>query len=1039
MENDQPVWLEPGSQFARKVSEGGTHEYRVSLGAGQCVQVVAEQRGVDVALRLVDPEGNVLIEVDSPNGPQGPESVSFVADEAQDLRIQVKAENPEAEPGEYAMRIERRASVPADRTRVQAEQAFAEGERLRRVERWEEAIGRYEKAADLWRAIGDKAGEALALYRMGWMHHELDRLDRAVELYDLVLPFYQKAGDRAEECALLNRRGRALLFLGRYDEALAAHERVAGIARGSGALDIEAAALNNIGRAHLWSGRTQKAIDAYDEALEAWQRLRNPKEQAIVLLNLGDLYRDRGKGPEARQAYESALALAEQVEDRRVMARILSGLGELEHREGRLTQARQHLEQALDLKRKLQDTRGEANTLNSLGTAHLKAGELERARDCYRQALDLSRTIGDDAERAVSLSNLGRYEYERGRPSEALRLHREALATFEKLGDRPGMAFTRFGIAQALARQDDLEAAREELEPGLRFAESLRSESQSLELRSSYFATKQHYWDLYIDVLMRLDERLPGKGYAAQAFAAGERRRFRGLLDALAGSRAEIKRGVDPELARQEREVQQRLDRLERIRLEAAAGAGGEERIRDLERETRELLARRDRVRARLRDSSQRHAALTEPRILSLQEVQEKVLDPQTVLLAYSLGEERSFLWVVTPDSFASHVLPGRRLIETLASRFHDLVKRAGASAAPVRQAAGAELADLVLAPAAPQLRRFQRLLLVADGALQQVPFAALPIPGTDGAPVVTRHEVVYLPSASVLASLLQAPRRDLSSTPPLLAVIADPVFRADDPRVEGKRPAGEPAVARSLTHTLRDLGLSGLSRLPYTRREAEAIKRLAPRRAKTRVALDFEASRDLIAELKDYRILHFATHSLIDNRQPELSGLALSLVDADGKPRDDGFLRLHEIYDLDLSAEMVVLSACETGSGEEVRGEGLVSLTRAFMYAGVPKLVVSLWKVDDRSTSELMVRFYTQLFEEGETASRALREAQRSMYCDPQWTEPHHWAGFVYQGVFGEKDGGIEARDTGGSGSEPKPGSDLPVPPPLPEGCEGS
>jgi CHAT domain-containing protein len=333
---------------------------------------------------------------------------------------------------------------------------------------------------------------------------------------------------------------------------------------------------------------------------------------------------------------------------------------------------------------------------------------------------------------------------------------------------------------------------------------------------------------------------------------------------------------------------------------------------------------------------------------------------------------------------------------------------------------------------------------VVPDGALQQVPFAALPIPGRDGAPMVTWNEIVYLPSASVLETLQKrmAARRLTDQERPLLAIVADPVFGADDERVQGAAKVESPPP-RDLARTVRSLGLSRLERLRYTRTEAEEIRRIAEdvEPETSLLAMGFDASRALLASgrLKDYRIVHFATHSLIDNREPELSGLALSLVDADGRPRNDGFLRLHEIYDLELAADLVVLSACETGTGEEVRGEGLVSLTRAFMYAGVPQMVVSLWKVDDLSTSELMVRFYREYLEEGEKPSRALREAQRSMYCDPQWTEPYHWAGFIFLGSFGEGGGGIEARDTGDTGVVPKPKSDLPPPAKIPRGCKGT
>jgi CHAT domain-containing protein/tetratricopeptide (TPR) repeat protein len=1033
--------LEPGERLERTIAGGETHPYLIAVDAGELVRVVAQQKGADVVLKLVGPEGAILTEVDSPNGTEGPESLSEVAGTAGEIRVEVSVLDVQARPGSYEIRIdEKRPANESDRVRVAAERAFAAGEMSRIAKQYGEAIPSYQRAVELWRPLGDRAGEAAGEYRIGWMYHELEQLDQAVEHYGHAVPLYREIGDRAEESVVLNRQGRALLALGRYDEALASHERSAQIAHEEGDLEVEASTLVNLGRVHMWSGRAQQAADIFDQALEIWRKLKKPKEEAVTLLNLGQLYLARDKGREARQAYEEARTALQKTEDRKLLALALGSLGELDQREGRFDEARQELEQALAIQQELGERRRAAYILNALGTTLLKQGELEPARERYEQALEIYTALGDAEGRGVAISNLGRYDYERGDDRVALRRQREAQVLFESLGDRAGMAFTRFGVARSLARLGDLDGARHEVEASLRFVESLRSESQSLELRSSYFAAKQHYWDLYVDVLMRLSELHSESDYAAQAFQASERRRFRSLLDALAGSRAEIRRGVDPVTAQEERQILQRLNRLEEMRFEEASMGADEKKLQSHELETRGLLARLDRVRARLRKSSALQSKVVEPRILSLAEVQRRVLDKDTVLLAYSLGEERSFLWVVTRSTFESHVLPGRERIERLAVRFHDLVRRVGKSAEVARGEAGVELSGLVLAPAAVELERFPRVLVVPDGALQQVPFAALPIPGRDGAPMVTWNEIVYLPSASVLETLQ---KRMAASTlkdraRPLLAVIADPVFSADDERVTGAKKSA-PQPPRDLTRALRSLGLSGLERLQYTRREADEIRRIVARRNPL-VALGFDASRDLVTSgrLKDYRILHFATHSLIDNSEPELSGLALSQVDAAGHPRTDGFLRLHEIYDLDLSADLVVLSACETGNGEEVRGEGLVSLTRAFMYAGVPQMIVSLWKVDDLSTSELMVRFYREYLDEGESAPRALREAQRSMYCDPQWTEPYHWAGFIFLGSFGKAGDGIDARDTGGTGVDPKPGSDLPPPGTIPRGCKG-
>jgi CHAT domain-containing protein len=297
------------------------------------------------------------------------------------------------------------------------------------------------------------------------------------------------------------------------------------------------------------------------------------------------------------------------------------------------------------------------------------------------------------------------------------------------------------------------------------------------------------------------------------------------------------------------------------------------------------------------------------------------------------------------------------------------------------------------------------RLVVIPDAALHALPFSALPVPqpgrawSKPGRKLLEHCEVVYLPSATTLA----VQRRRLEKRPPApkwAAVLADPVFNSGDPRL-----TGGPGAVR--TASLRDPQRGGDSirllpsfvRLPSSRREAEEITGLAPA-GQVWKALDLEASRDAVlsGELHAYRIVHFATHGIADTRNPELTGLVLSLVDAAGKPRE-GFLGLSDIYDLDLAADLVVLSGCRTALGKEVRGEGLMGLTRGFLYAGVPRVVGSLWPVQDRTTAELMSRFYKALWQRGLPPAAALREAQRSLRLDPRYRNPHSWAGFVLQG----------------------------------------
>jgi CHAT domain-containing protein len=408
-------------------------------------------------------------------------------------------------------------------------------------------------------------------------------------------------------------------------------------------------------------------------------------------------------------------------------------------------------------------------------------------------------------------------------------------------------------------------------------------------------------------------------------------------------------------------------------------------------------------------------------------------LDNDTLLLEYSIGEERSYLWVVSTNSIASYELPKRAELEPLAKYFSKLASGGGQEiterAVPVTEdpdyrSYALRLSRMLLSPAAASLRA-KRLLIVADGALEYVPFAALPDPSvreneeTESplVPLLVKHEIVSTPSASVIDVL----RNELKGRKPAArtaAVLADPVFSANDSRVasavkSGEKPSHSEALAPSLQRLLfdwavKDASVPGLLRgdgelvrLRGTRMEADEIDSLLTA-DQCKKAVDFEASKETAKdpELGQYRYIHFGTHGLINPRHPGLTGLVLSMVDSKGEPVD-GFLAAPEVYNLKLSAEMVVLSACRTALGTEVRGEGLVGLTRGFMYAGTARVVASLWKVYDAATAELMTSFYRGVLKEGKRPADALRAAQLEMWKQKKYRAPYYWAAFEIQGEW--------------------------------------
>ncbi|HEY4597030.1 MAG TPA: CHAT domain-containing protein, partial [Thermoanaerobaculia bacterium] len=578
-----------------------------------------------------------------------------------------------------------------------------------------------------------------------------------------------------------------------------------------------------------------------------------------------------------------------------------------------------------------------------------------------------------------------------GQPREALAVFRDVASRCRDLRDRAGEAEALYAVAGTERSLGLDKEARADADQAVTRVEELRTGFVSPDLRAAFLATQRRSYSLIIDLHMDRHAAEPGKGEDRAALEVSERVRARSLLDVLStGGAANARNAIPADLLARRQSLRHRLS----AKADQQVKQGGA-KAEALGREIGTLLAELDGVEAEIRRLDPRYAAVSAPPSLNVEEIS-RLLDPGTLLLEYSLGEERSYLWAIGAGVFRSFLLPPQREIETLARQFHQELSTVEAGAH--HDSAAAALSRILLGPVASELAHDHRLVVVPDAALHLVPFAALPVPGS-GEPLLERFEIAYVPSATTLA--LQ--RQRLEQRPPApkwAAVLADPVFAADDPRLAGPSAAGRKSANESLQRVGETGGLlSGFERLPSSRREAESISRLAPA-GQVWTALNLAANREAVlsGDLRSYRVVHFATHAVADTRAPELSGLVLSLVDAAGKPQE-GFLNLTDIYELDLDADLVVLSGCQTALGKEVRGEGIMGLTRGFLYAGVPRVVASLWKVQDRTTAELMARFYRALWQDHLPAAAALREAQRSLRHDPRYRDAHSWAGFVLQG----------------------------------------
>jgi CHAT domain-containing protein/Flp pilus assembly protein TadD len=772
----------------------------------------------------------------------------------------------------------------------------------------------------------------------------------------------------------------------------------------------EAVALYGRGFALQAIGENQQAINDFNQALtlfgdDGYSRAFTSAGLGFPLMYLGDY-----EG--AMRSFNLALQLSRPAQSVKVEGVALYGLGWTHAFRGEYEAALQNFSESLKLRQAAKEARSEALSLTGIGKVELLMGHKERAQVYLLRALErLPKSKGNAKVQGDILSNLGWVSRSLNENSAALDYFNHALPL--RQGDRIGEATTLYGISTISQRLGKFEESIVAIEAALEIIESLRTRGLNQQLRLSYFASIQDYYDFYIYLLMRLDKLRPGQGYAAKALHACERARARSLIDLLAENQIDLRHGVDASLLAAERRVDQELSDAVERQYQKQSDPGADESA-----QVHSLVGQREALRAQIREASPSYAAIVQPQPLTAREIQELVLDNETVLLEYALGEDESYLWIVTVQEIFSYRLPGRVDIERRARTLNESLlardqivsnesaakKRSRITEADTRATVVShELGQILLSPIAGRFAG-KRLLIVAPDILQYVPFAALVDPRSPTSPLINDHELVVLPSATTV-SVLRAHIKSRMPQPNLVAAFGDPVFGPLDERVASilsrKRGITDPPPTSTAAASVPS-PTTTFSRLLSSRWEATQIASMVS--AKNRkLFLDFDASRQIVTgdDISRFRFIHFATHAIVDNQHPELSGIVLSMVDKTGRSQN-GFLSANEIFDLKLPAELIVLSACRTGLGKEFKGEGLVGLTRAFMYAGAARVVVSLWDVDDKPTSELMVRFYRHMLgPEKLRPAAALRQAQLEMSRDPRWRSPYFWAAFVLQGEW--------------------------------------
>lgn len=1007
---DEPgLSLSLAQPCTNEIPSGTAHFYQLTLTAGECARVELQADNAHLSLALLAAQDRLIAALSDSDMP-GRKWLDVVAEEATTYQLRVLPERSQQAAARYEITLrDKHAATAADRERFALHQLDWEVVTLYRQQEksaLQQAAAKGQEAGARWLALGEPA----------------------------------RAG------RMFQRAGRSLFLISQYVAAIAVYQQCITAFREAGAKSAEAISWAHLAVLNYVKGDFQQMFVAYARAGLLWQTTHD--EDGLRFGRLLQAYGNFGTG-NSQQAKDLCRQLLAEVEtgrtdewDRLFREDVLMVLGNVSLHQGEARQGLAYLEEALALARQSHNALIEGLVLELAGWAARDLRDPQKALLYFEQAAALWNRVGWGLGQKTQYFLLGELYVQLGRKAEARAAYHRSLA-IEADASPQQLSDTLTALARLQHEEGELSEALASLEQSLRIREGLGSQMLVDRLRTSFHGATSDAYKLRLDVLMHLHARQPAAGYDVAAFQASETSRARALLQLLSERHLLPLEQLDPVLTMRAEELRQRLAALtsEQVRLRVSAASS---QRAELAATQTSVLAELENVMIQLQARHPQVAALTTPAPLALSEIQQQVLDRDTLLLEYELGRERSFLFAVTPATLHTFVLPPRTVIEEVAQQVQQALARrqqprSFASITDKQlwlrrnerayEQAAARLSQMLLAPA-QALFKGQRLLIVPDGALHYVPFAALPAPNDEGRgrsdevksrnrknstpplhhssfiahPLILDHELLTLPSASTLALLRRAAKGRPVAEKQLM-LFADPVFGPHDERVATITARPPAPVSREQLRVLGFVNENGealIPRLPASRLEAEAIQALLPPTAQ-QTALGFEASYQRVkqTDLSQFRYVHFATHGLLDESQPELSGLLFSQVNRQGE-LEAGFFTALDAFQLKLNAELVTLSGCRTALGKEIKGEGLIGLTRGFLYAGARRVLASLWQVDDGATAELMQRFYQHLLGEKKlTPAAALRAAQLEMIRNQRWQSPYYWAAFTLQGEW--------------------------------------
>lgn len=854
---------------------------------------------------------------------------------------------------------------------------------------------------------GSSRARALSSFVEGEVAYKSRDLDVMTRAQERALENYRLASDTYGESEILTYLSYTYTMSNRRQEGLQAAEAAVQLLRGTpnkrGLAFALIAASDASGRLGRWS----YAYRGLSEALALFPAGLDQNEYAMLNDRLGVYFETYGDHARAREHYMKALALFEEIQDPVGVSELCSVLAELEAKMGNVDVALAYVARSVEQAKTASDPTPMGLAEESRGQLLLQKGLPTQAAIHFETAIRVYERIGTKQLIAGAYNRLGNAQKANGDPEKARQFFRNALEIGEKIESSVIRADALFYLAEIELAHSNPEEALLLVEQSLDLTAKLYEESALSSLRIKFNSVHRERHDLKVKVLMTLFRATNDVDFLNRSLAASETLRGRVLRENFVLAEAMV--DADETDLRALQTLREKLHQHSDKLTDLLSRDADKSEVANVERAISDLEHQLEVHRSDLRQKSPMYSALKDPLPFDLTDFQNTILNEDSILLEYFLGDQESYLWLVGKHGIEAFILPGRAVIETAVDDVltalnarrtvqgdsaDALVTRSKIADAQFTTAAN-KLSDVILGPVANKLSG-KRLIIVPDGKLHFVGLHSLPLNGHGGEPLLAMNEVVYQPSAQTLSMLTKFRTNSGREPDRDILVLSDPVFSRADSRLAGSDIA---KLEASPTTSLRFAeSLEGLQRLPASGQEAEAIVEIVGE-SSADLFSGFSATREhlLTTNLSHYKIIHLATHGVLNQERPDLSAVVLSRFDEFGQPLEES-VRLQDIYGLKLNADLVVLSACQTGAGKEVRGEGVMGLNGAFLQAGARSVVASLWQVEDNATNILMREFYSGLAR-GLSVSSALREAQLTLYRDPQYRSPFFWAAFTLQG----------------------------------------